>query len=498
MQLPRVYSIPSWATSAGTEVIDLMNRVNRPLDPWQQWVVLNGLGQVADPETARLELAASRCGCWIPRQNGKGEIIMALELGWLFLFGERLTIHSAHEYRTAQEAFIRIRNLVRESPDLDPLVNRYWQANGEQGLELVRSMKSARLRFMSRTRGAGRGFSARKVVLDEAQELIAAQMAAILPVVAAQDDWQIWFFGTPPRPEDDDAATSDAWIYNLKEAGESRAPRLMWLDWGIETVDFDDPAQVAALRDPQTWKRANPAMDIRIHRQTIEDELSTLGPTRAFAMERCGMWLPRSSRATDRVIPQDKWEAGILPVHARRLPSDLAIAFHVNTKRTHATIGFAGQVDGVWNVGLLGHRVGTDWLLDELVSLVGRLNPVAVTVDVKSETTVRDLAKEGISLPVDPDRPARGDLILPAMADVATAYGMMVDAAKNGTLRHHDEPPLNRAILAPGRPLAGGMTWDHRRGIEVGPAIVVGLAMWAYRERIDKVKSTYNPEDNIW
>lgn len=506
MQLPRVANVPRYQSSAGSEVIDLMERLRRPLDPWQQYVVTSGLGQVwtgardSDTGLPKPSWAANRCGCWVPRQNGKGDIIMALELGWLFLFGTPLVVHSAHEYKTAQEGFLRIKQVVQGSDDLDPLVNRYWQANGEQGIELKRSAQGARLRFMARTRGAGRGFSAGKIVLDEAQELTEAQIKAILFVVSAQPDWQIWFFGTPPQPESDDQKTSDAWIYNLKEAGERRAKKTMWLDYGLETLDLEDPDDLAILRDPKTWAATNPAMDIRIMRDTIEEELDLLGPGRAFAMERCGMWLPRAQKGADSSIDSKKWEAAIVPETLRHYPQDLTITFHVNARRTHSTIGYAGLgQDGRWQVGVLEHRHGTDWLLGRLVELRDELDPVAFSADVKSETTVKELKEHGIELPEDPDEPLRGQLILPAMGDVATAYGMLVDGANNSQLVHHDQPPLNRAILAPPRPLAGGSTWDHKRGIEVGPANCAGLAMWAHRERLPKIrKGPYDPSANIW
>lgn len=496
--LPRVHSIPQWSTSAGSEIVDLMDRLNRPLDPWQQWIVLNGLGEVRPAPDLPLEVAASRCGCWVPRQNGKGDIIMALELGWLFLFGIPLITHSAHEYKTAQEGFLRIKGMVEGSPDLDPLVNRYWQANGEQGLELKRSAGGARLRFMSRTKGAGRGFSAPKVVLDEAQELTEFQMRAILPVVSAQENWQIWFFGTPPQPENEADTTSDAWIYNLRDAGMRGAPRTMWVDYGIETIDFDDPAEVATLYDPEVWRRTNPAFNIRIKEQTIRDERDIMGD-RGFAMERCGMWLPRTRNASNSDIDAAKWEAAIVPEAHRELPENLTIAFHVNTRRTHATVGYAGVMPGGgWQVGVLEHFRGTADLLDRLVELVAQYNPIAVTVDTKNETTITDLAARGIKLPEDPEKPRRGELILPTSGDVAMSYGMFVDAVNHGHLQHHNEVPLNRAIEAGGRPLAGGQTWDHKRGIEVGPAVCAGLAMWAHRERADKVVDTYDPLSNIW
>ena len=113
--LPRVANYPKYLTSAGGEVIDLMSDLGRPLDAWQAWIIERGLGQVKDEETRELVMAADTCGCWVPRQNGKGDIIMALEVGWLFLFGIPLITHSAHLYSTAAEGFNRIKILIEDN-----------------------------------------------------------------------------------------------------------------------------------------------------------------------------------------------------------------------------------------------------------------------------------------------------------------------------------------------------------------------------------------------
>ena len=55
-------------------------------------------------------------GLNVPRQNGKGEILIARELFGLFELGERLVIHTAHEFKTSAEHFQRLEAVVRELP----------------------------------------------------------------------------------------------------------------------------------------------------------------------------------------------------------------------------------------------------------------------------------------------------------------------------------------------------------------------------------------------
>ena len=84
----------------------------------------------------------------MPRQNGKGAILEAIELAGLFLFGEQLILHSAHEFKTAQEAFRRVLQLVENTDHLRKRVARVRTSHGEEGIELT---TGARLRFVARS-----------------------------------------------------------------------------------------------------------------------------------------------------------------------------------------------------------------------------------------------------------------------------------------------------------------------------------------------------------
>jgi hypothetical protein len=488
--LPRVAHYPDYITSAGSQVIDLMSDLGRPLDPWQAWIIERGLGQERTPD-GDLKMAASQCGCWVPRQNGKGDIIMALEIGWLFLFSETLIGHSAHLYSTAAEGFIRIKNLIEDnSAILGSAIHRVWSANGKQGIELTPKYNRARLIFMAREGGQGLGFSFPKLILDEAQALTGDLMQTILPTQSAMFDPQMWFFGTPPRRD-------DAWIYTIKEAGEACTPRRAWFDYGIDYIDPMTPEFKETVGTPETNRATNPSMGIRrsnrtgVTQQAADDELSTLQVSMRFAQERNGMWLPKARTAGDHAIDPKIWasRAAIRP----EIPGDLVIAFQVNTRRSHATVMWAGKVNGLWRIGIAEHKPGTEWLIPRLMELKQRYAPIAFTVDARGEQMVTELKEHGIKLSDDPERPRRGDLILPTMGDVAKAYSMLVDAANNGEIEHHNEPPLSSAVSVPPRMLGGGATFDHKAGVEVGPATAGGLGMWAFRERADLVVSEYDP-----
>jgi hypothetical protein len=491
--LPRVAHWPDYITSAGGEVIDLMAKLNRPLDPWQAWIIDRGLGQKRDEETRDLIMSADTCGCWVPRQNGKGDIIMALEVGWLFLFGIPLIGHSAHLYNTAAEGFQRIKVLIEENSNmLGSAIQHVWAANGKQGIELTPKYNRSRLLFAAREGGQGLGFSFPKLIMDEAQALTADLMQTLLPTQGAMWDPQVWFFGTPPRND-------KAWIYKIKEMGEGKDPNTAWFDYGIDYIDPNSQEFREVVGAPETNRCTNPSMGVRranrtgIRQSTIESGMKKLGITARFAMEYNGMWLPKAREAGDNAIPPQVWATLAAP--KPEVPGEIAIAFHINAKRTHGTIMWAGKINGVWRIGIADHKPGVDWIIPRLLDMKMKYGPIAFAVDARGEAIIKELKDIGIEVPKDPERPKRGDLFLPGIDGTAQAFALLVDAATAAVpmVYHHNEPPLNSAVSVPSRPLGGGSTFDHKAGVEVGPACAGGLAMLAYRDRIDKAVSDYDP-----
>jgi hypothetical protein len=495
--LPRVANYPKYLTSAGGEVIDLMAQLKRPLDPWQAWIIERGLGQVRDEEIpSELVMAADTCGCWVPRQNGKGDIIMALEMGWLFLFGATLIGHSAHLYATAAEGFQRIKVLIEENDAiLGSAIEHVWSANGKQGIELTKAYKRARLLFAAREGGQGLGFSFPKLIMDEAQALTAELMQTLAPTQSAMWDPQVWFFGTPPRND-------KAWIYKIKEAGEACDPTTAWFDYGIEYINPQTEADEfrRTVGSDETNRLTNPSMGVRrenrtgIRAKTIEGEIKKLGrSTMAFAMERNGMWLPKARVAGDNSIDPAVWAR--LAAATPAVPPEIAVAFYINPKRTHGTIMWAGKIGGMWRIGIAEHKPGVDWIIPKLADMKMKYGPIAFAVDARGESVIKELKEIGIEVPKDRDRPKRGDLFIPGIDGMAQAFGLLVDSATAQVpmILHHNEPPLNAAVSVPARPLGGGSTFDHKAGVEVGPACAGGLAMLAYRERVDKAVSEYDP-----
>jgi len=421
-QTPRVANWPAYSRSAAAEVIDLARLAGLALDPWQEHVLTHGLGEQRNGRWAALKV-----GLWCPRQNGKGGVIEALELAWLFLLREPLIMHSAHEYKTSSEAFRRISFLIKNCADLDRYVQRIWTGAGEQGIELTRKAGGGRLRFVARSRTSGRGFSGDKSVLDEAQELTVEQMAAMMPTMSARKNPQMWFFGTPPQ----DGA---AWCYTLRDDGEAAAKRVAWFDWGLD-LDPDAPDFAERAADPELWYAANPALGIRIAEDFVDAELLPSGLGAKFASERLGIWPARAlPEVAWQILPAATWAAlnvGVVPTMTAP-----ALSVEIALDRSTATIGAAWTVAGRQHVEVVEDRPGSGWVVARCAELAARYGGGPVVIDAGTESAGLENALTAANLTV----------LKVATPGRVAACGAFFDAAMAGSLSHNGDPAIATAL----------------------------------------------------
>lgn len=481
--VPRVCHYPAYAFSSGMEAIELAASAGLVLDIWQQLCIQLGLGETAEGKWAAFQVALI-----VARQNGKGAILEALALFWLFGTNERLIGHSAHEYKTAMEAFRRVLSLITNTDYLRKKVKKVINTNGEEGIELL---NGNRLRFMARSKGAGRGFSFDKLIWDEAYALTGEQQDAQLPTLSAMPNPQIWLTSSPPL----DAATGAA-LFRLRRMAEAKAAGICFLDYGrpgsldaLEEIDLDD-SRAALL--------ANPAAPHRISLEAMARERIAMGPV-GYARERLGIWPPDLS-AGFTVISKDHWEAmkdrhsgkaryedigpdalaygpdPSVPVADPRWltpPTQLvrrpAIAIDLsprNQGQVTAAIGLAQyRFDGKKHLELIKQGAGSTWVVPDMIKLIKKVNPCAVVIDPGSPagSLLPDLesamAESGIDLTLIVKMSAR---------DVAQAFGMIYDAAtstneEDRSVVHLGQSELDVEVGAAGkRPVGDGHAWDRR------------------------------------
>jgi phage terminase large subunit-like protein len=210
-------TVPRYASTIGPQVVDLAAMAGLYLDPWQQLVIEHMFGRRENGTLSSSEVAVI-----VARQNGKGAIIEAAQLAWLFLTDEPLSVYTAHEVKTANEAFLRIKECIDKTPKLSRRCLTPRNSNGQQA---IRTRAGQRLNFLARSSGSGRGFTAPRLMLDEAMFLDERHTSALGPTLFAMADPQVCYFSSAPRGED---LVLNA-LCDRGEAGSS--PRLSYFEW---------------------------------------------------------------------------------------------------------------------------------------------------------------------------------------------------------------------------------------------------------------------------
>lgn len=457
-QQPRISSTTSWVSSAGEEAIELAAAAGLHLDPWQQWFLTESLGERADGKWSAFEVALC-----VARQNGKNAIVEARELAGLFLFDEKLITHTAHQFDTSLEAFRRLLTLIESVPEFDQQVKRVSRSHGDEGIELK---GGNRIRFRTRTRGGGRGFSGDLILLDESMIIPEASMAALLPTLSARPNPQVWYTGSAVDQNVHEHALPFARVRARGESDDD--PRLLYAEWSIETPLDQVTAQIE--NDVASWAQANPALGIRLSTENIEAEQRALSP-RDFAVERLGAgdW-PALEEDEGEGITREMWHS--CEDQKSQLQDPVSIAFDVTPDRMRAAIVAAGRnADGNPHIEVIAHQSGTAWLPSKLEDLVNKhdCGPVVLGARSPAAAMVSKLTELGVPFEVVD------------LAPFAQACGAFFDEVRDGNLRHLGTGELQAAALG-ARERAQGDAWLWSRKsstVDISPLVAATLAYHA-------------------
>ena len=450
---------PAVDRSAGREVAELLRRIDVPPDPWQVDVLEAFMGR-------------DRAGRWVtdeaclvvPRQNGKTVVLLGRALWGVIPRGtpltegfgeyrERQCLFSAHQYKTAVEAF---HNLVGwlQHPELSALKPKVTTGRGSESVRFGDALNAPNIQLIARSQASGRGFSPDVIVADEAFALDDLAMAALKPSMAARRAPQLWYGSSAPL----DVSTVLRRLCLAGRAGQ--ASGLAYLEWCA-------PAD-AELEDPRAWAAANPALGRRLTERYTISELRSMAPE-DFARERLGLWVAESVVS---VFGPGNWQA--CTDEAAEVPPGgrTAIAVDVAPDRSRASIVAAGALaDGRTLVQLLDTRNGVPWAVPAVADLVRRHAPGAVVVDDsgQSRTLVVPLEAAGVNV------------TRTTTADMVAACGNIYDRVVERRLAHMGQAALTAAVEgARQRDLGDGWAW-HRRlsGADITPLVAATLAAWA-------------------
>lgn len=420
----------------------------------------------------------------LARQNGKGSVMEALELAWLFLCGVKTVVHSAHEFATSREHFQRIEGLITNTPELKGELARggvKW-SHGDESITLATGQ---RLLFKTRTKGAIRGFSPDKIVMDEAMILKPEAVRAMMYAMSARPDAQIMYAGS--------AGDRDS-----EHFGRARSrgiagsdPRLFFAEWSADICDdmcLKSCTEHMNPKSPETWAIANPAIGYRLQYPTIASELAA--DPEGFLQERLsvGDW-PVEGEAW-RVISQEAWMNRYDETSEPKAPYFFSI--DTTPDRKYSCIAMAGaNGDGKVHAEITGtsrkmdYRPGTQWVVARATELHKQWRGSVFVIDKGSQAGayIDELEKAGVKV------------ISPTAREYAQGCGELYSSIvprgeSEPDFVHIHQPELSAAVAgAEQRVLADLWAWDKRNStVDISPLVAVTNAVWGYRKSINKPK----------
>lgn len=446
---PRIRVVPAYARTAGPQLAGVAALAGIRLDEAQRLIADATCGV-----TARGSWSAFEAVIFAPRQNLKTEYLIARILGGLFIFREELILFSAHQARTTAEVFRRVRRAIEAGPELGARIARVSNKPGAETIELVTGQ---RLQCVARSTSTGRGFTGDCVILDEAHNLNAEELAAIMPMLSTRRNPQVLYALSISTEESTHLAALRA------RALSGQDPHAAWIEWSMAEGDRVD--------DRAVWKKCNPACPERISMAYMEREFATLGPEQ-FARERLGKsaW-PADEAGRFAVIGRDAWDACALPapVPVESLyPVSLGIAVSLDGRS--AAIAACGLgLDNLPVVELADYRPGegTAWTGPRLAELIQRHDMFAVAWE-----------ERGMAAPLALSAWTGDTTVLELKpAEYAPACAAFFYAADHRELRHPADPRLTAAVGAARiRPMGAAWLWDNRSlYVEVLQAATLGL-----------------------
>ena len=477
----RVCAIPKPSSNIGQRAVNWCRKHKMRLDPEQEFILKSMFGVRKDGRWQAFEV-----GINAPRQNGKGEILMARELFGIFVLKEKLVVHSAHEFKTSSRHFQRLEALIRSNPDLlahmkttyneredKHRVVGFRYSHGDEALEFADGSK---IEFRTRTKSGMKGFDdVALLVLDEAQILSEWAHGAMVPTLrasTAERGPQLVYAGNAADQEKDDQAI--VWT-RLRERGIAGGDdALVYHEYSL---DFEAPDEMPdeVAEDPERWAEVNWAIGRgRIREEHMHKELRTLG-RRSFAVELLGVGdYPDTDIAGNSEIDMDAWAD--CEDEESVLKDPVVISFDVSPSRRTSICAAGLNTGGTHHVELIHSRAGTGWVPERLEELVDEHDVVEVVCDgFGPANVIGQQVEDAIGKRVR--RLKTGEY--------ADACGLFANEVGERKLRHPGHEVLTVAVRgARTRPLVDRWAWSRSKSkTDPGPLIASSIALWSAVDR---------------
>src|SRR5690625_3406007 len=410
-QTPSRSLILPYKKSLGDEAVALYEKSGRTAFDWQRFIVNAILAKNDDGLWTHMQF-----GYAVPRQNGKNEIIAIRELKGL-QDGERI-LHTAHRTTTSAAAFNRLLAILEEMGYEEDEDFHKIKATGREHIKFL-TEGGGQIDFRTRSSTGGLGESFDLLVIDEAQEYTDDQRSALMYTIAASQNPQTVYTGTPPTP-----ISSGTVFTKLRESalfGVSEDTG--WAEWSVDKQS--DP------RDKDLWYQANPSLGLRVSERNIQSEVGD--DEIDFNIQRLGLWLQYNQKSA---ISENEWKE----LHVDTLPKFkgklfAGIKYGYDGSNVALSIAVKTEDDKVFveAIDCQSLREGNGWIIHFLRNAV--IQQVVIDGANGQNILAEAMKQAGLKAPV-----------LPTVKEIILANAMFEQALFQQTIKHKSQPSLFQVV----------------------------------------------------
>lgn len=353
-------------------------------------------------------------GFSIPRQNGKNEVVAIREFEGLKR-SERI-LHTAHRTTTSAAAFNRLLGIMESSGLEEKTDFNKIKATGRESIELI---GGGRIDFRTRTSSGGLGESFDLLVIDEAQEYTTDQESALMYTIAASQNPQTVYCGTPPTPISSGTIFND--LRNMVFEGDSIDTG--WAEWSVE--------EQSEMRDVELWYKTNPSLGLRLSERNIQSEVR--GDEIDFNIQRLGLWIKYNLKSA---ISREEWDRLQVPA-LPKLKGKLFAGIKYGYDGTNVALSIAVKTENdkvfVEAIDCRSIRNGNKWIIDFLL----KADVQEVVIDGASGQNIlaEDMKKAKLKKP-----------LLPTVKEYIVASSTFEQSLFQENILHAGQPSLSEVV----------------------------------------------------
>jgi hypothetical protein len=428
-------------------------KVGIRLLPWE-WMVIRAFDSIDKPNEHGEQLWTHRVALLeATRQQGKTLLLTLHILRRLFKHRRRI-VYTAQQWATVEDVFDRVIAVIERTPSLRRRLASPPSKAGNRGAIVLKPLPGekhvVKANIGPRTRHFARGFTEiDDLILDEAYDLVPAEVANLTGAQAASANPQTIYASTPPVITQHPYCQRFSGLVRTIESGG--APGL----YG------------ALYRAPKTFDRGDPtAYPLAAHLQGARD--AGAADLALFDADWLG-WgdYPPPENGRPSEIPAGTWSAMAdreavvsgprVVVLTREKNWAITAAQRTSSGRIHLEVGWSAEG-------------ATAAVVRRLVDLVTAWNPAAVVVE------------RGAASEVLPELEAAGiEAVVPTQAEEAQACGGFLSDALEGSLSHSGQDGLAAAMSRAYRQelRSGGFVWEVFDAASHAQLTGATLARWA-------------------